>query len=170
MINRYFKNTKVEQIGINNFKETKGYKYKYVFNDITDDVLYKSFYKIEYLFLLNRLGTDNFKIYDIDYLDDSSKIVYIRLLDSNSLKKIRIPKLKYYYDYEDVYQNKRVYIWKTKNGIKKVYTFYKLLNRNEHRYYQVGDINKYGHILVKITNERVFLYNRKYCSAVGLKI
>ena len=169
-MNRIFKYTNVEQIGLNNFKESKSYKFKYYFNDITDYVLYKSFYKIEYLYLVNKLKTNNFKIYDIDYLEDNSKIVYLRLKDTNALKKVKIPKLKEIYDYEDIYTTKRVYIWKTKKGIRKVYTLDKLVNRLEHRYYRVGDINKYGHELVRITSEDVFVHRRKYCSAVSLKI
>lgn len=164
-----FKRTKIQSVCSNYLKENYSYKIKFNFIDITDDVLYHSFYKIEYLYLVNKIRTDNFKIYDIDYLNDNSKIVYVRLLGSNLLRKVKIPKLDFFYKEVDVYSYKKVYIWKTKKGFRKVYTRDKLLNRHEHRYYQVGDVNKYGHVLTRITSEKVYSHSYKTKDSVGLK-
>lgn len=166
----YFKyNTIVKQVKPNYFIETKCHRNYYYFKDDTEYIIYNSFYKIEYLYLVNKVKTDKFKIYEIEYLDNGSKVVYLRLLDSDLLRKVKIPKLDLYYEKEDVYCYKNVYIWKTKKGIKKIYTFNKLFNRHEHRYYRVGDINKYGHILEKITSEEVYLRSYKCLKNVGLK-
>lgn len=165
----YFKKTNVESVSPNYLKESYSNKLKFMFKDYTEEILYRSFYKIEYLYLKEKLHSNKFIIYDIDYLKDSSKIVYVRLLGSNQLKKIKIPKLDFYYEDKDIYRYKRVYIWKTKSGYRKVYTFDKLVNRNEHRYYEIGDINKYGHKLIKITEESVYSHTYKSKCAVGLK-
>ena len=164
-----FKRARIYSICSNYLKEDYNYKLQFNFIDNTDDILYKSFYKIEYLYLVKKLKTKNFKIYEVEYLKDDSKVVYVRLLGSDLLRKVRIPKLDIFYKEVDVYSYKKVYIWKSKKGIRKVYTREKLYNRHEHRYYQVSDINKYGHVLTRITSEKVYSHSYSCIDSVGLK-
>ena len=159
----------IEFVDFNYLKEKYSYRiFKFSIPDFTDDIIYRSLYKIELLFIFDRLKTKNFKIVDIEYLKDNSKNIFVRLVGSEQFKKVHIPPLDIFYEKEEVFCYKNVYHWQTKKGIRKFVSDNDLYNYNEKRKYKIGDVNKYGHILKRITRERFYVnsFNRK--SMVGL--
>lgn len=127
-------------------------------------------YDVEYFYIINRFNSTNFKLYEVVELENGKKYVYGRNLLDNKMFRIIIPKIKKIYVSEDKYNWYKVYTWKTKKGIRKYVTSYDLYNRNEHRYYHIGDINKYGHKLIRISSERFYSHSYEKLKYVGLNI
>jgi len=126
--------------------------------------------EVENFYISIRIKSDKFKIYEVIELENGKKYVYLRELKSNKVYRIVIPKVKKIYEKKNFYCWKRVYYWKTKKGILKKYTSYVLYNRNAHRYYRLNDVNKYGHVLKKITEEALFEDTRDVLKYVGLNV
>lgn len=127
-------------------------------------------YDVELFYIINRICSYKFVIYEIIKLSNGKKIVYLRRYDDNMMFKIIIPKLKKIYIDVDRFNWKNVYLWKTRKGNRRVVTDYTLYNRNYKRYYKVGDINKYGHKLIKISEEQFYYDTKKELYQVGLNV
>ena len=141
---------------------------------ITNDNIYyfveRYLYKIEYLYIVNKFKTEDFKIYDILY-ENGVKEVIIRLLNEKQCRNIILPKLIKSYSSRNIYDFKRCYLWKRKDGsVREFLTDNRLYNRHEGRYYQVGDFNSYGHKLVRITDKKIFRKKYLNCDYVALNL
>lgn len=127
-------------------------------------------YDIEKFYIVNRICSFDFIVYEVVVLDNDKKIVYLRRYDDDMMFKIIIPKLKKIYIDKDIYYYQNVYYWKSKKGIRKVITSDTLYNRHMKRFYKVGDINKYGHKLIKISYEGFYRDTIKELYQVGLNV
>ena len=132
-------------------------------------IISRCLYDIEKAYLYNKIGTDDITIFHLDYLDDKSKLVYYKLNGYYKFGVVNIPRLDYIRFSKLSSHYYYVYHWKKPSGelISRVVSN-KLYSRNHHRYYVVGDFNKYGHQLIKISTERFVDGSYSYDKYVGL--
>ena len=123
------------------------------------------------MYLVNKFKTEDFIIYDIFYNNDGSKEILLRLLNDHKCVNVLIPPLIKSYSVKQNYVFKFCYLWKRPDGsVREFLSYHLIYNRNEHRNYVVGDVNKFGHELIKIYQRKFLISESKVCDYVGINL
>ncbi len=152
-------------------EEYNSFKYSSLYvDDVTNYVKKNVLYDIEINYLESKIDYKDYRIYDVIKLDSGIKYVYVKDNDSLCFDVVVIPKLDIVYTIKKHFQNKILYLWKDKNGkLIRRYSLGRIYNRNNHRYYEVGDYNLYGWKIIKISHVVVNDYNLRVPTYVCLK-